>query len=308
MHAEINANRPFGIEWELYVPVLTESTLSGVQQNLANILSSNGLSSIARSYSHERIPPNVTLVVESDSSITGDSIYKNVAFANLEVKTKIIGSINEYKEIAPKTLDILRFVNGKVNSSCGLHVHISVADLMRTQGYKFIRSLLNCVYKYENCIYSLVAPSRKTSHFCKPLPNYVSMWNKTGGRKYQSLIRSYFDRYYGLNLTHIYEPDPHLEVRIHHGSLDLDKLSQWLYLWLKLIEHCGARSCKAPKGKLPGTMKDLNNFFTTIGLKPNNKIYQSVSPELSECRKFWIKRFKHFSQPAVPADQLQEAI
>lgn len=310
MHAEINPNRRFGIELEIYAPVLANSCLSDVQRNLADILTANGINAVARNYSHEPLN-NADVAIETDGSIGGTSNFKSIAFASIEVKTRII-TLADYKQIMPKVLEILKFLGFRINSTCGFHIHYA-SEEVKTQGYKFIRSLLNCCYKYENCFLNIISESRRQNHFCKGLPsNYQNIWNRTSGRRFQSMIRSHFDRYYGLNLTHIYEPDPHIEIRFHQGTLDYEKITNWLFLWNRVIQAATEKRAKCPKEKLPGTINDLENLFIAVGLKCNSRLYTSISPELSLCRKYWIKRFRHFqnpdSQQAEPAAQFVEEV
>ena len=71
--AELNRTRRLGVEHELTMPRMGNSSGTDVQNTLAEILTANGLPSIARGYSHQSIPDNYDLAVEFDSSIRGHS-------------------------------------------------------------------------------------------------------------------------------------------------------------------------------------------------------------------------------------------
>jgi hypothetical protein len=107
-----------------------------------------------------------------------------------------------------------------------------------------------------------------------------------------------YDRYQSLNLVHLFEDAPHIELRHHHGTLDANKARMWLRLSLALVQHAVTRSCHAAPASLPNDRKSLEALLITCGLKVNTRVYSSVSPELRETGKYLLKTWKKFNNPA----------
>ena len=103
-------SRGFGIEVEMALP--SHAQRQHVQQTLASILSSNGLPAISRTYSNSPVPTSIVLVVEYDSSIGAPPVVvegrriNNVSFAQIEIKTTIIRSPEEFERILPVAIGI----------------------------------------------------------------------------------------------------------------------------------------------------------------------------------------------------------
>lgn len=112
-------------------------------------------------------------------------------------------------------------MNGRVNKSCGTHVHMSFKsgevtnELMKhfVLGYKMNESTL-----FDRC----VAKTRANSRWCKPCDPY------------------YFkhDRYRKLNMCKckLDSDQMHLEFRQLDGTLDYDKLCTWIKLQKLFVE------------------------------------------------------------------------
>lgn len=97
LNAEINRNKRLGVEHELTLPKMGSSSDRDIQNTLAEILTANGLPSIARSYSHRPIPSGYDLAVEYDSSVRGHSEWRNVPYISIELKSRILNGIDDWE-------------------------------------------------------------------------------------------------------------------------------------------------------------------------------------------------------------------
>lgn len=300
--AEINRSRKLGVEYEMTVPLVGRGSGQDVQQTLANVLTANGLSAVARGYSHEPLPSGVDFGVEYDSSVHGESQYSGIEWFPIELKTRIL-NYDEWEALVPKALDICRYMGARVNRSCGHHVHVALDEVhSRRPGPRVVRSLYNVVHRFEPVIFSLVAPSRCTSRFAQPLPNRSRLFHSCHGiRSFRQTV-SRWDRFYGLNLTNALGSNPHVEFRHHHGTLDSEKARHWLRLCMRLIDHAATRNCQAAEQQVASSRKSYDALRYTIGLKSNHGIYAKVSEELKETGRFFLKRWKTFNAPTVSGD------
>src|SRR5207245_2581840 len=124
---------------------------------------------------------------------------------------------------------VLGFVNsceGKVNKSCGLHVHHNVSDFNVDQ----LKRLFALTYKYQKMLYLLADPSRWSSTYCHPtkLSEFRDIWrlNGTDFRRRVTNGREN-DRYHGVNFAAI---DRHntVEFRMMEGSINERKIEAWI--------------------------------------------------------------------------------
>lgn len=288
--------RTLGGEFECCVPIVGNGSNLDVQRQIASILTSNGIRAGYRGYSHLPLPPNIDVMVETDASVRGESRYMGISWATLEVKTRILQGITEYEQIIPKTLEILRALNCKVNSSTGHHLHIGYPEARSDPNS--IRSLYNLVHRFEPVILSLVAPSRRDNRYCRPLPDVSKLLHKCKDFECYERTLNHLDRYQGWNWTHLFDSDgsSRIEVRFHSGTLDKIKAIHWARLCVQLLNHASTRSCQSSPEQIPGTKEGLKKMLGTCGLKVNTKVYAKVCPELRETgRYFLIKRWKQLN-------------
>jgi hypothetical protein len=108
------------------------------------------------------------------------------------------------------------------------------------------------------------------------------------------------DRYYGLNLTHLWGDGPRIELRYHHGTLDAAKARHWLRFTLQMLQHAVTRNCQAGT-QLNNERKALDRLLVSCGFKINTRVYSSVSPELRDTGRYLLRRWKSFcGNVAVP--------
>ena len=108
-------------------------------------------------------------------------------------------------ETVQECIRALRKAGAKVNSSCGIHIHVDGAN-------HTAKSLKNLVFTFrakEDLIFKAVAPDRKGNHFCKPIDDQlVDNIKKLKTVDTQSLKSTWYDTY----------SDWRSETTHYHGS------------------------------------------------------------------------------------------
>ncbi len=220
--------RTMGAEFECAVPLVGHGGPMEVQRQIAGILSSNGIRAGFRGYSHDPLPRDTDIMVETDASVRGESRLAGITWIPLEVKTRILQGMADYERIVPKTLEILRAMNCKVNASTGHHLHIGFHEV--NADARVIRSLYNVIHRFEPVLFSLVSASRRSNSYCRPLPDVSKLLHKCRALPCFQEHLSRFNRYQGLNWSGLFLDDgaPRVEFRYHQGTLDALKLSTGL--------------------------------------------------------------------------------
>ncbi len=289
--AELNLNRRIGAEFEMTVPLVGSGSGTDVQRVLAEVLTANGIPAIHRGYSHAPLPQGIDIAVEQDSSVRGESLWQGVRWFSIEIKTRILNGIEDWDNIVPKTLAIASYLGGKVNSSCGHHLHVEVDEIKDRP--RIIRSLQALHFKFQDVIFGLVAPSRRQNGYARPISYNSRLLKCRSLRSYQRELRS-TNRNQALNLTHIASGDYRVEYRWHQGTLDANKARHWRNFCLRLVEHAATRNSQASDA-LPNDRKSLQRLLVSCGFLVNAGIYSKVSPELRETGKYLLQRWKHFN-------------
>jgi len=299
--ADLNQNRRLGCEFEFVLPQLSSADSSDVRRVFAEILSANGLTAVARGYSHAPVPHGVDWAVEYDGSVAGPSDIRGLKWVALEIKTRILTGMDDWERVVPRALAIARYLGGRVHASCGHHVHVELAEVRHEPD--IIRSLVNVVQRYEQLILGLVAPSRRANQYAQKLPTKTGI--ASGCRtldQYRQTLGS-LPRQSGVNLTHLWESDsPRIEYRWHQGTLEEQKARHWALFLLRLTDHAAIRTCKTATEQLANDRTNLNRMLTTIGLKVNSRVYAKVALELRETGRFLLRRWKAFNSNTPPSN------
>ena len=169
--------------------------------------------------------------LKSDSAIRGRN--------GMEFVTPILTSQEDLDKVK-KIATVIEKHGGKINKSCGFHVHIDVTD----SGDKPLRRLMKYLLKYENGIEQLISKSRRgyTNNFCssaRSMLSYDSLWRafaELDGKSTRKLIRgSMFSRRNGKWNFQNYWEHGSFENRAHQGTLNADKIEKWVQLTQAII-------------------------------------------------------------------------
>jgi len=293
LSSEVSRNRRLGVEIEVTIPLVGGGQSSDVRRVIAQVLSANNISAVARGYSHRPVPDGADVCVEYDSSVRGESRFQGITWIPIEVKTRILTGMDDYERVVSPMIDVLKYLGARVNSSCGYHIHVELSEAKGRPAV--IRSLYNTIHRNENVIFGLVPPSRLTNHFCQKLPDMPGRLAdcRTMGCFKSELQR--LTRSSGVNWTHMWGSEPRVEYRYASSTLNVEKARHWARLMLRMTDHACTRTCKSTKVQLPNERASLEKMLTTLGLKVNSKVYSKVAPELRDTGKFLLRRWKELN-------------
>lgn len=216
----------------------------------------------ARRLKYDRLVGIEAEVVDGNPSTLSNELDKRIGITSdgslngnyaVELQTPP-SSADELEKIIDNMTRALRKSDYSVNTTCGLHIHLDSADIIKSQS-KLIK-LFNVYYTIEPIIWAMLPKSRRNNIFCKPIgrnitPNdfrkivvstrtkdeyYIQkQWYKVG----VETIRRYKgqkcggDRYFGFNGHALYGLG-HLELRYHSGTINKRKIMNWVELNLLL--------------------------------------------------------------------------
>ena len=280
----------------MVVPIVGRGENRDVQQLLAEILTNQGLRAFARGYSPAPLPAGYQFAVEHDTSLQDESRYQGLRWSKIEIKTAPM-TWPDLERILPPALDIVRYLGARCNLSTGFHVHHHLPEAVRRP--QVVRSLANLWWRFHPILYGVVAPSRRSCHYCR-VPQQQDAARFSGITTYERLCGelNHCDRFSGLNLTNLTNPDRRtVEWRMHSGTTEWAKIKSWVLASQRFIEHAITRSCHFRPQPIENTQAGLNSLLVTTGLKPNSRIYSKVDKELRQVGKYLLKRWKHFNLP-----------
>jgi len=154
---------------------------------------------------------------------------------------KIDGSISGMEFCSPilrgscGLTEVRRFLNRanrrrfKVNSDCGLHVHIDMQDLTALQKRKVAYAFVQTQAVWQ----SLVTEYRAHDcTFCRPT-NFTH--TEVRGCRHFGLFARLQDRYYWLNLRAIGKFGT-IEIRHHQATLDSNEVCNWIVALVRFVD------------------------------------------------------------------------
>ena len=195
----------FGIEIECMLPASVQISVGGYHNGLAINWAPAGWNA------------------QGDGSIRAQSGYKPV-----EIVSPPMCGEDGLAQIY-YMIETINELGGRVNDSCGLHVHVDANGMTQNEVMAVRRAFL----KYENAFYGL---SGRLA--CYRLQNHYSKSSK---------ISSVNDRYQGINLLNWIDPSPRrqrnnartIEIRAWAGTLNPDEIMTAVYMAVALVASGG---------------------------------------------------------------------
>lgn len=171
--------------------------------------------------------------------------------------------------------DVFTKSKAKIDTTCGLHVHVDASDYDWTDMYR----LLALYTKVEPVLYMLAGQYRSQNHYCQPcgadfikalnnkdkmtgvLNMYYPYVTKTAfSDRYTAIGKKDGGRYRGLNLCpwmagiRTKKKDTTVEFRLHRNTSDAKRVVAWTQLCVTLVEwaktHTMKDIAKLPKSAL----------------------------------------------------------
>jgi len=237
-------NRTYGVEIECACK-LTRAELSLKIQEAFVIA---GIDHICTStyYQHNTDGTNKTRwEVQSDGSIRTTGSHQN----QIEVVSPVLSGIEGLASLKI-VCDVVNEY-GKINSSCGLHVHHGV------NSWGEVEKIAAVFSEYQDVIYKGLPPSRSTGR-------YSRKWY--AGSLSNQIRRARQDRYTGLNLCS-YALRKTIEFRCAGGSTEYEKISNWVLFTQGLVEAAINNNTQPVGSDIDGLVE-----FVTAGVD----YYQSI--------------------------------
>lgn len=169
----------------------------------------------------------------SDGSICPDDDNEGI-----EVRTPPAG-LNKTLRIVSKLDKLFDKYGCGVNSSCGLHAHISNKRFFMV---KNLKRIMDTWLAIEDIMYLTQPQNRLTGTYCKrKLKQYCSLQGlpefKNHSRSGIIEAAAGIDRYYSLNLAALAKHGT-IECRLHSGTLESRKVKHWLVLLTAFYNYC----------------------------------------------------------------------
>lgn len=201
--------RQFGVEIEI-----VGTTIPRVQ----DALSAAGIVTQSQEYNHRTAP---TWKIVPDGSLTP---------GGFEVVSPILSGEAGLAQVRAVAAAIIA-AGGKVDQSCGFHVHVNARDLA-------IDSLVHIAARYnrfEEEINRFMPRSRRESRYCRSLSdlfmNHSIERILRGGTNYLG----HLDRYHKVNLA-AFARHGTVEFRQHSGTVNAEKMEKWVRFCLAFVE------------------------------------------------------------------------
>lgn len=169
-------------------------------------------------------------------------------------EVRVLLEENNFMENLAKVCKVLKDLGFKTDPTCGTHVHLDMRnrDVKRAYGNLFQAQLL---------LRKFLTYDRKHNIYCvkNEYPTYDEHMEHAVGRE---------SRRCGIN-TMSYQTYKTLEIRMHQGTLEADKLAPFIKLLLKIVNHDGQLN------KTVHTLKQAREF-----LKIEDPLFKDLSDRL----------------------------
>jgi hypothetical protein len=224
-------NRRFGIEFEAFnVP----------QQKLLNALIAEGINCEIEGYGHTT---RTHWKIVNDSSIHANSTF--------ELVSPVLEGTDGIEEVRT-VCKVLRQCNAKVNKTCGTHIHLDAAGF----NLKTWKNIYKNYARLENVIDAFMPVSRRANNcfYCKSLKLIANFEQEIDNANSLSEIEWFlYSRYFKINPLS-YSRHKTIEFRQHNGTIEFDKVSNWIYFLHNLV-------CKSAQGLIENsTIEGLADF------------------------------------------------
>lgn len=238
-------NRRFGIEIEAY---------NCRMDVLVDALREEGIQVSAENYNHTT--RNHWKLV-TDSSLSGNNTF--------ELVSPVLEGQNGLKELK-KVCWVLDACGVKVNASCGLHIHFDAANFS-LQTWKNIA----ISYKHiESVIDKFMPESRRNNNYCRSLRNIIEQ-KINNAQSIDNLQQVAFEntRYFKVN-PQSYSRHKTIEFRQHAGSINYDKISNWVLFLNGLVTFAQQQPIASGTvlNDIPFLSDEQKSFFRLRTKKP----------------------------------------
>lgn len=283
-------NLKFGVEIEFF----------GVsRQVVSDALNSAGVRAYVEGYNHET-KGYWKLVTDGSVNRTG---CNNITGGGNEIVSPILYGEEGIAELK-LVCKVLEECGAKVDKSCGVHVHHDANDF----GLENIKNVFKLYYKFLGAIDYMMPISRRKDYqlsierdrgltaYCKPLSRaYVERIDAAlsirGGNYNTDLQYICSDRYHTVNLCSYYKYGT-VEFRQHSGSVDGEKVANWVKITNKIMEKAAGKKKVELAADSEWRVCDANWWFRMcVGKDLENYVVNRMA--------YWRKKEKEAAERAA---------
>jgi len=122
---------------------------------------------------------------------------------------------------------------GRVNNSTGLHLHLGHKDC----DILVFARMHNIIFTMQSALSDIVPSSRLNNQYCQ----YISLGNYNANMSAYTMKNEIKSKYYIVSWRYNRAIGPcasgnHVEVRMHSGTLNINKIKNWVILWSHILE------------------------------------------------------------------------
>lgn len=271
-----DTKRKFGVEVEF----LSENHSQRQVVDLVNSYLTNHDADFSIEYAYYSDTSN-TWRIKSDSSVSGSSSW------GLELVTPVLHGTRDYERLM-LVLNAINHIDGVwINKSCGLHIHVGVENWDVSN----FKNLVKRYAKFERALDSIMPNSRRRNNgsYCESnFLRYASLKDVYKNIDKQKTVRKLTDtcgysRYTKLNLQSFWKHGT-VEFRHHSGTVNADKISNWLKVCLAM---CEAGDSKRVVKVDQNSTVDVNDFTLQVFFNGLAKASDLITTDL---RLFYNRR------------------
>lgn len=197
--------------------------------------------------------------------------------SNKEYSVEFVSPICHYEDIETiqELIRKLREAGAKVNSSCGIHVHVDAS----THSVKTLRNIVNIMAAKEDLLYKALEVQPSREHYCqkadtrflddmnhrkpKSMEQFERMWYNGSSGRHEHYNET---RYHGLNLHSVFSKGT-IEFRLFNSTLHAGKVKAYIQLCLAishqaLIQKGATRS----KTQSPNEKYTFRTWLLRLGM------------------------------------------
>ena len=268
-----NRNRTFGIEIEGLSPL--------TRNDLARSLETFGIRCVHEGYNHRR--RNHWKIV------TDGSICEDRGTVGFELVSPPLRGVEGLEEIR-KVCEALQQIGCRVNRSCGLHVHHDASDYT----VESFKNLYAIYIRFETAIDELVSESRRghQNRFCMGFRDTRLLETLKNVKCMDELLSDVFpSRYVKLN-CHSYVVHGTIEFRQHQGTMDGEKIANWVVLTQMMVDRAVESTVQMKSG--------ANDWFNLKKVIRGYK-WMGADETQQEAVSYYNKRRQAFMKAALTA-------
>lgn len=169
--------------------------------------------------------------IKDDGSLRPKDNESDIEIAIVDTEDSIYNTVS-------KILSILNANGARVDKRCGLHVHVDMRDRVAEIAFhNFVQA--------QNVMFKMLTKDRKANEFCEPV-------KKTSIYSYYGSSR----RYWSINATSLQKFNT-IEIRMHHGTLDTNRINNWIDLLVKIADK---------KSKVKSSFRSIKSLGRTFKL------------------------------------------